>query len=73
MKIWKCLRKRRYWNGWGCNSRSILKLPAGIFIYEEYVMTVVWLGDPTAFVIKSRNNAEKYKEFFLETWKTATT
>ncbi len=49
-----------------------LKLPTGIFIYEDYVMTVVWLGDPTAFVIKSKNNAERYKEFFLETWKTAT-
>ncbi len=47
------------------------KLPTGIFIYEDYVMTVVWIGDPTAFVIKSKNNAEKYKEFFLEMWKTA--
>ncbi len=51
---------------------SKLKLPTGIFIYEDYVMTVVWLGDPTAFVIKSKNNAEKYKEFFLEMWKKAT-
>ncbi len=51
---------------------SKLKLPTGIFIYEDYVMTVVWLGDPTAFVIKSKNNAEKYKDFFNEMWKTAT-
>ncbi len=51
---------------------SKLKLPTGIFIYENYVMTVVWLGDPTAFVIKSKSNAEKYKEFFNEIWKTAT-
>jgi sugar-specific transcriptional regulator TrmB len=51
---------------------SKLKLPLGIFIYEDYVMTVVWGEEPTAFVIKSRNNAEKYKEFFLEIWKTAT-
>ncbi len=48
-----------------------LKLPAGVFIYGDCVMTVVWLGEPTAFVIKSKNNAEKYKEFFLEMWKTA--
>jgi len=51
---------------------SKFKLPTGIFIYEDYVMTVVWIGDPTAFVIKSKNNAEKYKEFFQEIWKTAT-
>jgi len=51
---------------------SKLKLPTGIFIYEDYVMTVGWIGDPTAFVIKSKNNAEKYKEFFLELWKVAT-
>ena len=50
---------------------SKLKLPTGIFIYEDYVMTVTWIGDPTAFVIKSKNNAERYKEFFLELWKTA--
>ena len=49
-----------------------LKLPTGIFIYENYVMTVTWIGEPTAFVIKSKNNAERYKEFFLELWKTAT-
>ena len=48
------------------------KLPTGIFIYEDYVMTVVWIGDPTAFVIKSKNNAERYKEFFQDIWKTAT-
>jgi len=51
---------------------SRLKLPTGIFIYEDYVMTVVWIGDPTAFVIKSKTNSEKYKEFFQEVWKTAT-
>lgn len=50
---------------------SKLKLPTGIFIYEDYVMTVVWPGGPTAFVIKSKNNAERYREFFLEMWKTA--
>ncbi len=47
------------------------KLPAGIFIYGDYVMTLVWQEEPTAFVIKSKNNAEKYKEFFQEIWKTA--
>ena len=48
------------------------KLPTGIFIYEDCVMTVVWQGEPTAFVIKSKNNTHRYREFFIETWKTAT-
>lgn len=51
---------------------SKLKLPTGVFIFGDYVMTVVWLGNPSAFVIKSKNNAERYREFFLEMWKTAT-
>lgn len=48
------------------------KLPTGIFIYEDCVMTVVWQGEPTAFVIKSKNNAQRYREFFNEIWETAT-
>jgi sugar-specific transcriptional regulator TrmB len=47
------------------------KLPAGIFIYDDCVMTVVWHGEPTAFVIKSKNNASQYREFFNEIWKTS--
>jgi len=50
---------------------SKLKLPTGVFIYEDCVMTLVWAGSPAAFVIKSKNNAERYKEFFLEMWKTS--
>ena len=45
------------------------KLPTGIFIYGDHVMTVVWTGEPTAFVIKSKNNAERYRDFFNELWK----
>ena len=48
-----------------------LKLPAGIFIYKNKVMTVVWKDNPTAFVITSKNNYEKYKEFFEEVWRIA--
>ena len=32
-----------------------LKLPTGIFIYKNKVMTVVWGDKPTAFVIQSSN------------------
>lgn len=51
------------------NQEYLKNKPKRAISYEDYVMTVVWIGDPTAFVIKSKNNAEKYKEFFLETWK----
>ena len=47
---------------------SRLRLPTGIFIYGNNVMTLVWGGKPTSFVITSRNNTEKYKEFFEEIW-----
>ncbi|MCK4669830.1 MAG: hypothetical protein KAT43_01410 [Nanoarchaeota archaeon] len=47
------------------------KLPTGIFIYGNNIMTVVWGQKPTAFVITSKNNADRYREFFEEMWKTA--
>ena len=48
-----------------------LKLPTGIFIFRENVMTVVWGKTPTAFVITSKDNAEKYNYFFEGIWKQA--
>lgn len=48
-----------------------LNLPTGIFIFKNNVMTVVWGETPTAFIIKSKNNYERYKEFFEEMWKTS--
>ncbi|MEE9525459.1 MAG: helix-turn-helix domain-containing protein [Candidatus Woesearchaeota archaeon] len=49
-----------------------LKLPTGIFIFKNNVMTLVWGETPTAFVIHSKNNAQTYKKFFEEMWKTST-
>lgn len=43
-------------------------LPAGTFIYKNKVMTVVWGENPTAFVISSEVNAERYHSFFEEIW-----
>ncbi len=48
-----------------------LKLPTGIFIYEHKVMTVVWEENPACFVITSKRNAQRYKDFFEEIWDTA--
>jgi len=44
------------------------KLPVGIFIFRNYVMTVLWGERPTAFVIRSKRNYEYYKEFFEDVW-----
>ena len=49
-----------------------LRLPTGIFIFKNKVMTIVWKDNPTAFVITSKNNYERYREFFEEMWKMAT-
>ena len=50
---------------------SELRLPTGLFIYKNKVMTVVWKDRPSAFVITSSHNAEGYKEFFEEMWKSS--
>jgi len=50
-----------------------LKLPVGTFIFKNHVMTVILEDTPTAFVIKSKNNYERYKEFFDEIWEKAKT
>ncbi|MBI4162182.1 MAG: helix-turn-helix domain-containing protein [Candidatus Aenigmarchaeota archaeon] len=47
------------------------KLPLGVFIFRDHVMTVIWEEVPTAFVIKSRKNYEHYKDFFEDVWKNA--
>jgi len=47
------------------------KLPVGVFIFKNHVMTMIWEEKPTAFVIKSRKNYQYYKEFFEDLWKTA--
>lgn len=44
--------------------------PAGIFIFNDKVMTVVWGEVPTAFVIHSKENTQHYREFFEEVWRS---
>jgi len=44
------------------------KLPVGIFIFKNHVMTVLWGEKPAAFVIKSKRNYDYYREFFEGTW-----
>lgn len=46
-------------------------LPTGIIIYGDNVATLSWHDVPTAFVIHSKQNAETYRKFFNDMWKTA--
>jgi len=46
------------------------KIPVGIFIFKNHVMTIVF-EKPTAFVIKSKITYEHYDAFFEDLWKTA--
>jgi sugar-specific transcriptional regulator TrmB len=48
------------------------KVPIGIFIFRNHVMTVMWGEKPAAFVIKSRGNYDYYREFFEDLWGKST-
>ena len=62
---------RKYYIEKGMRFRfTNLKIPVGVFIFKNHVMTVIWEGKPTAFVIKSRKNYEYYKEFFDDMWES---
>jgi sugar-specific transcriptional regulator TrmB len=43
--------------------------PTGVFIFEDHVITIVSEEKITAFDIKSKQNAERYKQFFNSVWK----
>ncbi len=66
-KIKKIFNKNHIYSGMKVKY-SKLKLPTGIFIYGNKVMTLVWGEKPTAFVIASTKNSDRYKEFFEEMW-----
>lgn len=48
-----------------------INLPTGVFIFKDYVMNFIWSDNPTIFLIKSKQNAERYKNFFLDLWTKA--
>jgi sugar-specific transcriptional regulator TrmB len=69
-KIKETFRKNHLYSGMNPRYTDLI-LPTGIFIYENKVMSVVWGEEPTAFVISSKANAERYREFFEYIWKIA--
>lgn len=42
--------------------------PTGVFIFKDYVMNFIYEPKPTLFIVKSRQNYESYRKFFLELW-----
>jgi len=48
-----------------------LSIPTGLMIYKDCVITFIWGETPSAYVIKSKQNYERYKEFFEELWRIA--
>lgn len=48
-----------------------MALPSGIAVFGDTVATFVWGNEPYAFSVKNAINAEHYRKFFQEIWKTA--
>ncbi|MFC1754298.1 TrmB family transcriptional regulator [Thermoproteota archaeon] len=45
-----------------------ISFPSGVFIFKDHVINIVADEKVTAFDIKSKQNAERYRKFFLDTW-----
>ena len=43
-------------------------VPLGVFIFKDYVATFTFKEKPTAFLIKSEQIANSYKDFFINLW-----
>ncbi len=46
-------------------------VPLGVFIFKDYVATLTFKDKPTAFLIKSQQIADSYKDFFINLWKNS--
>jgi sugar-specific transcriptional regulator TrmB len=43
--------------------------PPSVSIFKDIVATFIWSEVPRVFVIKSKDNADHYRKFFLDLWK----
>lgn len=43
-------------------------VPLGLFIFKDYIATFTFKEKPTAFLIRSEQIAESYKDFFIHLW-----
>ena len=44
------------------------KFPTGVFIFKDHILHVIWGDDPVAFLIKSKQNYDRWHMFFEEQW-----
>ena len=45
-----------------------ITLLVGVFIFKDHVVSIVADEEVTAFDIKSKQNAKRYRNFFYSTW-----
>jgi len=43
-------------------------IPLGVVIFKDYVATLTFREKPTAFLIRSQQIADSYKDFFINLW-----
>lgn len=43
-------------------------IPLGVVIFKDYVVTLTFREKPTAFLIRSQQIADSYKDFFINLW-----
>ena len=48
-----------------------IKFPTNIALWKNNVLTLVWEDKPIVFVMKSKEVAKKYKEYFNDLWKSS--
>jgi len=61
------------YQGYGYFSKNEVKymdvaFPTGVFIFKDHVINIIAEEKVTAFDIKSKQNAQRYKKFFNEIW-----
>jgi len=45
--------------------------PSGIFIFKDWVINIMADGNVTAYVLKSKDNAERYRKYWQTFWQRA--
>lgn len=65
--------RKHYSELWGVNIRYTEQdFPTGIFIFKNHVLSIMWGDEPVGFLIKSKENSERWQKFFNEQWDLAT-
>lgn len=47
------------------------KFPTGIFLFKDHILNIIWNKKSVAFLIKSKENYNRWMYFFNEQWKIA--